>query len=44
MNKREAFLAAARSQVGKGIYVYVNTSSYGLLPDQDYEYFIVYSS
>lgn len=24
--------------------VYVNTSSYGLLPSQDYEYFIVYSS
>lgn len=24
--------------------VYVNTSSYGLFPDQDYEFFIVYSS
>lgn len=28
----------------KTLTVYVNTSSYGLLPDQDYEYFIVYSS
>ena len=28
----------------KTLSVYVNTSSYGLFPDQDYEYFIVYSS
>lgn len=28
----------------KTLSVYVNTSSYGLLPSQDYEYFIVYSS
>lgn len=28
----------------KTLTVYVNTSSYGLLPNQDYEYFIVYSS
>lgn len=27
----------------KTLSVYVNTSSYGLLPDADYEYFIVYS-
>ena len=24
--------------------IYVNTSSYGLFPNQDYEFFIVYSS
>lgn len=28
----------------KTLSVYVNTSSYGLFPSQDYEYFIVYSS
>lgn len=28
----------------KTLSVYVNTSSYGLFPDQDYQYFIVYSS
>lgn len=28
----------------KTLSVYVNTSSYGLFPNQDYEYFIVYSS
>lgn len=28
----------------KTLTVYVNTNSYGLLPNQDYEYFIVYSS
>ena len=28
----------------KTLSIYVNTSSYGFLPNQDYEYFIVYSS
>ena len=28
----------------KTLSVYVNTSSYGLLPNQDYEYWVVYSS
>ena len=28
----------------KTLSIYVNTSSYGLFPSQDYEYFIVYSS
>lgn len=28
----------------KTLSIYVNTSSYGLFPNQDYEYFIVYSS
>lgn len=40
--------AAATSVRFKGnaktLSVYVNTSSYGLFPSQDYEYFIVYSS
>jgi hypothetical protein len=28
----------------KTLTVYVNTSSYGLFPNQDYEYFIYYSA
>ena len=43
-NATNAAATAVRYKSGNHLSVYVNTSSYGLLPSQDYEYFIVYSS
>lgn len=39
-----AAATAVRFKSKTSLSVYVNTSSYGLFPNQDYEYFIVYSS
>lgn len=43
-NATNATATTVRYKSGNTLSVYVNTSSYGLLPSQDYEYFIVYSS
>lgn len=42
-NASNAAVTAVRFKSKTQLSVYVNTSSYGLLPNQDYEYFIVYS-
>lgn len=42
-NASNAAATAVRFKSKNTLSVYVNTSSYGLLPNQDYEYFIVYS-
>lgn len=43
-NASNAAATAVRFKSSTSLSVYVNTSSYGLLPGIDYEYFIVYSS
>jgi hypothetical protein len=43
-NATNAAATAVRYKSGNHLSFYVNTSSYGLFPSQDYEYFIVYSS
>jgi hypothetical protein len=43
-NASNAAATAVRFKSKTSMSVYVNTSSYGLFPNQDYEYFIVYSS
>lgn len=42
-NASNAAATAVRFKSATSMSVYVNTSSYGLLPNTDYEYFIVYS-
>ena len=42
-NAANAAATAVRFKSAKSMSVYVNTSSYGLLPSCNYEYFIVYS-
>jgi hypothetical protein len=42
-NAANAALTCVRFRTNKTLSYYVNTSSYGLLPETDYEYFIVYS-
>lgn len=42
-NAANAALTCVRFRSNTTLSYYVNTSSYGLLPDTDYEYFIVYS-
>lgn len=42
-NASNAALTCVRFKGNTTLSYYVNTSSYGLLPDTDYEYFIVYS-
>lgn len=42
-NASNAALTCVRFRSNTTLSYYVNTSSYGLLPDTDYEYFIVYS-
>ena len=43
-NATNAAATAVRFKSKTSLSVYVNTSSYGLFPNQDYEFFIVYSS
>lgn len=43
-NASNAAATAVRFKSATSLSVYVNTSSYGLFPNQDYEYYIVYSS
>lgn len=43
-NASNAAATAVRFKSKTSLSVYVNTSSYGLFPNQDYEFFIVYSS
>lgn len=42
-NASNAAATAVRFKSATSLSVYVNTSSYGLFPNQDYEYYIVYS-
>ena len=43
-NASNSAALAVRFKSKNSMSVYVNTSSYGLLPSQDYEYYIVYSA
>ena len=43
-NATNAAATAVRFKSKTSLSVYVNTSSYGLFPNQDYEFFVVYSS
>lgn len=42
-NASNSAVNCVKYKSGNTLSVYVNTSSYGLFPDYDYEYFIVYS-
>ena len=42
-NATNAGATCVRFKSKTQLSIYINTSSYGLLPNQDYEYFIVYS-
>lgn len=41
-NASNAAATCVRFKGNKTMSIYINTTSYGLFPDQDYEYFIVY--
>ena len=41
-NATNAAATCVRFKGNKTMSIYINTTSYGLFPDQDYEYFIVY--